>query len=134
MDSMLKTGQRIFEFEVIRQLGAGGFATVYEALDRMLDRKVAIKLLRVDKAGGDKTIKRFIQEARIAALLEHPNIVTIHGLRIADQRIYMIMEYLSGGSLRTLIEKKGQLSVDHAVRLTTGICEALAKLHERGII
>ncbi|MCB0209693.1 MAG: tetratricopeptide repeat protein [Anaerolineae bacterium] len=134
MDSMLKTGQRIFEFEVIRQLGVGGFATVYEALDRMLDRKVAIKLLRVDKAGGDKTIKRFIQEARIAALLEHPNIVTVHGLRIADQRIYMIMEYLSGGSLRTLIESKGKLSVDHAVRLTTGICEALAKLHERGII
>lgn len=134
MDNVLKPGQRIFEFEVNRQLGQGGFATVYEALDRMLDRKVAIKLLRVEKASGDKTIKRFIQEARIAALLEHPSIVTIYGLRIADQRIYMIMEYLSGGSLRGLIKEKGKLSVDHAVRLTTGICEGLARLHERGII
>ncbi|MCB9078790.1 MAG: tetratricopeptide repeat protein [Anaerolineaceae bacterium] len=131
---LLNPGQRVFEYEVIRQLGEGGFATVYEALDRMLDRRVAIKLLRVDKAGGDKTIKRFIQEARIAALLEHPNIATIHGLRIADQRIYMIMEYLSGGSLRGLLKEKGKLSLDHAVRLTTGICEGLAKLHERGII
>lgn len=131
---MLTPGQRIFEYDIIRQIGKGGFAVVFEAQDRMLDRRVAIKILRVDKAQGERAIKRFIQEARIAALLEHPNIVTIHGLRIADQRIYMIMEYLAGGSLRSLTRAKAKLPVDQAVRLITGICEGLAKLHEKGIV
>lgn len=131
---MLTPGQKIFEYEIIRPLGKGGFAAVFEAIDRMLNRQVAIKLLLLEKASSDKTIKRFIQEARIAASLEHPNVVTLYGLRIAEQRIYMIMEYLAGGTLRDLINKKGKLPVDQAVQMTIGICEGLAKLHARGII
>jgi serine/threonine protein kinase len=60
---MLEPGQRLFEYEIIRQLGQGGFATVYEAQDRMLDRRVAIKQLRLEKIKNDKDVKRFVQEA-----------------------------------------------------------------------
>jgi serine/threonine protein kinase len=130
---LLTPGQKIFEYEIIRPLGQGGFAVVYEAVDRMLNRRVAIKLLSTDKA-SDKIIKRFIQEARIAATLEHPNVITLYGLRIQDQRIYMMMEYLPGGSLRDLLKQKGKLPVDQAVQMTLGICDGLAKLHSKSII
>jgi len=132
--SILKPGQRIFEYEIIRQLGQGGFAAVFEARNRMLDRHVAIKQLLVERAGDRKTVKRFIQEARIAASIQHPNVVSIYGLRMEDNRFYMIMEYLPHGSLQTLLEKQGKLPVEQAVRLTIGICEGLAQLHEKGII
>ncbi len=131
---MLTPGQRFFEFDIIRLLGQGSFAAVYEAHDRMLDRQVAIKQLLLDKAKGEKAVKRFMQEARVAAALEHPNIVTIYNLRIEEKRIYIIMEYLPGGSLQDLLTQQDKLPNDQAVQLTTGICEGLAKLHAQGII
>jgi len=131
---VLEPGQRIFEYEVVRMLGHGGFAAVYEARDRMLERRVAIHQLRLDKAKDEKSVKRFIQEARIVAALEHPNVITIYGLRIEDKRFYMILEYLPGGSLKDLIDQQGQLPVEQATKLITGICEGLAKLHQRGIV
>jgi serine/threonine protein kinase/regulator of sirC expression with transglutaminase-like and TPR domain len=131
---VLEPGQKIFEYEVIRQLGQGGFAAVFEARDRMLDRRVAIKQLLLNRIKDESSIKRFIQEARVAATLKHPNVVTIHALRIEDKNFYMIMEYLSGGSLRELLNKQGKLPVEQAVNLTIGICEGLAKFHEKGII
>jgi serine/threonine protein kinase len=131
---MLESGQRLFEYEIIRLLGQGGFAAVYEAQDRMLERRVAIKQLLVDKTKDDRSVKRFMQEARIVAALEHPNVVTIYGLRIEEQRIYMILEYLPGGSLRDMLNQQGKLSVGQAIKLITGICEGLAKLHAKGIV
>jgi serine/threonine protein kinase len=131
---LLTPGQKIFEYEIIRPLGQGGFATVFEAVDRMLNRRVAIKQLQVGKINNEKNVKRFIQEARVMATLEHPNVVTLYGLRIAEQQIYMIMEYLAGGSLRSLLQQKGKLPVEQAVQMTIGICEGLAKLHDKGII
>ena len=131
---MLSPGQRLFEYEIVRLLGRGGFAAVYEARDRMLDRRVAIKQLLLEKARDQKAIKRFMQEARIAAALEHPNIVTVYALRIEDRRIYMIMEYLSGGSVKDLLARQGKLSVEQTASLATGVCEGLARLHAKGII
>lgn len=131
---MLSPGQRLFEYEIVGLLGQGGFADVYEAYDRMLDRRVAIKQLRLDKAKDEKAVKRFMQEARIAAALEHPNVVTMYALRIENQRIYMIMEYLSGGSLTDLLKRQGKLPVEQAIKLTGGICEGLARMHAKGII
>ena len=131
---MLSPGQRLFEYEIVRLLGRGGFAAVYEARDRMLDRPVAIKHLLLDKAKDQRAVKRFMQEARIAAALEHPNIVTAYALRIESRQIYMIMEYLSGGSLKDLLDRRGKIPVAQTARLATGICEGLAKLHSKGII
>jgi serine/threonine-protein kinase len=131
---LLEPGQKLFEYEIVRLLGQGGAATVYEAHDRMLDRQVAIKQLLPDKVKDEKRVKRFVQEAQIAAALEHPNVVTIYGLRLEDQQFYMILEYLAGGSLQELVDQQGKLSVAHAVKLTSGVCEGLAKLHSKGII
>lgn len=131
---MLTSGQRLFEYDIIRPLGEGGFAQVFEAQDRILGRPVAIKQLHLRKARSKSAVKRFVQEARIAAALEHPNIVTIHAMRIEDQNFYIIMEYLPGGTLREVIDKQGKLPVEQAVNLTIGICEGLAQFHAQGII
>lgn len=131
---MLIPGQRLFEYEIIRLIGQGGFAIVYEAQDRMLDRRVAIKQLRLERVKNETTVKRFIQEARIAAALEHPNVVTIYALRIENKQLYTVMEYLPHGNLQDLLKRQGQLSLQQAVKLTTGICEGLAKLHTKGIV
>jgi len=131
---MLTPGQKLFEYEIIRQLGQGGFAAVYEARDTLLDRQVAIKQLLLNRLKDKKSVKRFVQEARINAALEHPNVVSIYALRIVDDHFYMIMEYLPGGTLQALLNKQGKLPVEQAVRLTIGICDGLAKFHEKGII
>jgi len=127
---VLKPGQKLFEYEIVRLLGQGGFANVFEALDKRLNRRVAIKFLQLEK-WKEKALKRFLQEARIAASIEHPNVVTIHGLRIEEKKFYMIMEYLPGGSLHHLLIRQGKLPVKQAVDLTLGICEGLAQLHEK---
>ncbi len=131
---MLTPGQKLFEYEIIRTLGQGGFATVFEAQDRVLNRRVAIKQLLTNKATNDSAVKRFIQEGRVAVALQHPNVISIYGFRIQDKKFYMIMEYLPGGSLENLLEKKGKLPIEQAVNLTLGICEGLAKFHEHGIL
>ncbi len=100
----------------------------------MLDRQVAIKQLQLDKVKNQRNVKRFMQEARIAATLEHPNTITVYGLRIHDERIYMILEYLSGGSMQDMINRQGKLPVGQAIKLMNGICEGLAKLHARDIV
>ncbi|MEW5961636.1 MAG: tetratricopeptide repeat protein, partial [Chloroflexota bacterium] len=131
---MLTPGQKFFEYDIIRPLGHGGFGAVFEARDRTLGRRVAIKQLLLNKASDQSAVKRFVQEARIAATMEHPNVVSIYAMRIEEQRFYMIMEYLSGGSLRDLLRKKGKLPLPQAVALMIGICEGLAKFHEQGIV
>jgi serine/threonine-protein kinase len=112
---LLKPGQRFLEYEIVRLLGA-------------------IKELLLDNVKNEKSVKRFMQEARIVAALEHPNVVAIYGLRIEATSIYMILQYLPGGSLKDLIDQKGKLSVAHTIKLISGICEGLAKLHSQGII
>ena len=131
---LLTPGQKIFEYEIIRQLGQGGFAAVFQARDRLLNRKVAIKQLLLNRVGDEKIVKRFIQEARIAASLGHPNVVSIFGLRLEDNNFYIIMEYLPKGSLQDLMDKEGYLPVEQAVPLAIGICEGLSRLHDKGII
>lgn len=132
---MLQPGEKIIqgEFEIIRPLGQGGFASVYQAKDIMLNRQVAIKELRTDKSIDQKNLKRFVQEARATAL-EHPNVITIYGMRRHNQRLYMVMEYVPGGSLRDLLDKQPKLPVEQALALTIGICEGLVGFHKKGII
>ncbi len=131
---MLQPGQKLFEYEIIRVLGQGSFAAVYQANDKLLKRHVAIKHLHTDKARSEKNVKRFVQEAQVAAALEHPNLITIYSLRIHQESIYMILEYLPGGSVQDLIAHQGKLPVREAIKMMTGICEGLAKLHAQEII
>jgi serine/threonine protein kinase len=95
---------------------------------------VAIKQLLLNRVGDKNAVKRFVQEGRVVATLEHPNIVSVYGMRIEDEKFYMIMEYVAGGSLWERLNKDGKLPLEQAVQLTIGICEGLTKLHEKGII
>src|SRR5262245_14533798 len=131
---MLTSGQKLFEYDIIRSLGQGGFGAVFEAQDRLLKRRVAIKQLLLSRVTDERAVKRFIQEARVMSALQHPNVVIIHALRLENQNFYMIMEYLQGGSLRHLLDQQGKLPVEQAVNLTIGICEGLAQFHAQGII
>lgn len=131
---LLSPGQKIFEFEITRPLGQGGFATVFEAQDTVLERRVAIKQLLLERVAEESSVKRFIQEARVIAAMEHPNIVSIYALRRQEKNLFMIMEYLSGGSLRDLLKKQEKLPIEQAVQLGIGICEGLAKFHAKGIL
>lgn len=133
-ETMLQPGQKLFEYEVVRPLGEGGFAAVFEAKDAILERPVAIKVLLLHRVSDKTAVQRFLQEARIAVKLAHPNIVSIYAMRIEEKRLYMIMEYLSGGTVRKLLDREGKLAVDRALELTIGICEGLAKFHAQGIV
>ena len=120
-------------YRFVRQIGAGGFGLVYEAEHIALGRRVAIKELLPAKAVEEHTIERFIQEARTAASLDHPNIVKVIDLIPKGGKYYLVMEYLSGGSLRHRLEK-GALDPEGVVQLGLDICHALEAVHDKGVI
>lgn len=131
---ILEPGQRIGEFEVLEIIGDGGFSIVYRAEDRLLDRIVAIKQLNPGAFGEFATADKFRNEARLAASLNHPNIVQTYALREESDLLFLVMEYMSGGSVRDLIQQHGYLSQSAVVKMASNVCHALTMLHSRGII
>ena len=120
-------------YRIERELGAGGMATVYLAHDIKHDRKVAIKILREElcaSLGGE----RFLREIRIAAQLQHPNILPLLDSGAEDGLLFYVMPYVSGQSLRERITREGALPVHDAVRLITEVVDALAHAHELGVV
>ena len=130
----LTPGDTLFEYRITRALGQGAFGTVYLAQDTLLDRPVAIKELTAAAQADRAAFQRFLQEARAAGSLNHPNIVTIYALKPADATVYLVMEYLPGGSLRGLLNQRGRLPVDDAVRIAADVCDGLAAAHAKGIV
>jgi eukaryotic-like serine/threonine-protein kinase len=130
----LLPNQQLDEYRIIRTLGQGGFGIVYLAHDTLLDRPVAIKELTVTRQTDENAFKRFIQEARTAGSLNHPNIVTIYALKRQASSVYLVMEYVDGMSLRDLLEQQGKLPIDFAVDITVQICQGLSAVHTKGIV
>ena len=126
-------GETILHYKILEKLGEGGMGVVYKAQDIQLDRIVALKFLphRVAETEKDKT--RFIQEAKSAAALNHPNICTVHGIEQKDEDVFIVMEYVDGVTLRKKIEA-AQLSINDAVTYATQIGEALQEAHSKGIV
>jgi serine/threonine-protein kinase len=120
-------------YEILRPIGAGGMGEVFVARDPKLGRKVAIKLLPARLATDRDTLARFTQEARSASALNHPNIVTIHEVGATDDAPYIVMEYVDGRDLRTLIAE-GAMPVRQVLDIATQIADGLAAAHERGIV
>ncbi|HEX9984190.1 MAG TPA: protein kinase [Thermoanaerobaculia bacterium] len=120
-------------YQLLAPLGAGGMGEVYVARDPILGRKVALKMLPVGVAGERDTLTRFTQEARSASALNHPNIVTIHEVGTDDGTPYIVMEYIDGRDLRTVITE-GPLQMRKLLDLATQIADGLAAAHERGIV
>src|SRR5450756_266903 len=126
-------GQTIAHYEIVEKLGAGGMGVVYRARDTHLDRFVAIKVLPPGKVADAERKARFVQEAKAASALNHPNIVTIYDIDEADGVHFIAMEHVAGKTLHESIPRKG-LPVNQALKCAVQIADALAKAHSAGII
>ncbi len=121
-------------YQVVRKLGAGGMANVYLAEDQELGRRVAIKILNERHANDDQFVERFRREAKNAAALSHPNIVSIYDRGEAEGTYYIAMEYLDGRSLKELIVSRGEAPVGLTVDYARQILSALRFAHRHGIV
>jgi TolB-like protein/Tfp pilus assembly protein PilF/tRNA A-37 threonylcarbamoyl transferase component Bud32 len=118
---------------LIEKIGQGGMGIVYKALDTSLDRHVAIKVLPPELTTDPERRQRFLNEARLAAAVTHPNISTIHEVGESDGAIFIAMELVEGRSLRSVIGDRG-MAPDQALRIGLQIAEGLARAHQRGIV
>lgn len=121
-------------YKLLHPLGKGGMALVFEAYDQLLERPVAIKLLRKDFSTDSEFRDRFLHEARSAANLTHPNIVTVYDFGLDDGEIYIVMELATGSDLKTSIEKNGPYPLDSGLDLAIQICTGLGYAHRAGIV
>src|SRR3989454_1885109 len=126
-------GQTLDHYRIESKLGEGGMGVVYKAHDARLDRPVAIKVLPADKIADPGRKQRFVQEARAASALNHPNIVTIHDIRSDQGMDFIVMEYIEGTTLDELITPKG-LRPRQVLHYAVQIADALAKAHGAGIL
>lgn len=121
-------------YSLERQIGRGGMGVVFLARDVRLDRPVAIKLLRPEIAGEPAFRERFINEARTAARLSHPHLVSIHAVEEAGELVYFVMAYIDGETLGERIRRQGPLSSDEASRVLREVAWALSYAHASGVI
>jgi len=121
-------------YQIEGRIGSGGMAEVYRAHDLMLERPVAIKLLRDDFAQDPAFRERFRQEAKAAANLSHPNIVTIYDFGFDDRQIFIVMEYIPGTDLKTILASRGKLSVNETLPLIIQACAGVGYAHRAGLV
>lgn len=121
-------------YRLLEHLGTGGMAVVFKGQDLSLRRYVAIKILRQDQTHHDEFLTRFQYEARSVANLAHPNIVTLHDFGADGNRYYMVMEYIDGQDLKTLIRNQAPLPIDQALNYMVQICSGVGYAHRAGII
>ncbi|MFT8317178.1 MAG: Stk1 family PASTA domain-containing Ser/Thr kinase [Sporolactobacillus sp.] len=121
-------------YQIIARLGEGGMALVYKAKDLILDRLVAVKILRSELAGDEDFIKRFHREAESVASLSHPNIVAIYDIGEEEDLYYIVMEYVHGMSLKEFIKDYSPIEISESVHIMKQIDAAIANAHSHGII
>lgn len=121
-------------YQLLEKLGSGGMADVFRARDLMLDRIVAIKVLRKDYSSNPDFQNYFRMEARSAANLSHPNIVTVHDFGFADNLLFIVMEFIPGKDLKHLIRERGRFSVETGIPLIIQACAGLGYAHRAGLV
>lgn len=126
--------EQIGRYQIFEEIGRGGYAVVYRALDTASSREVALKVLKTSWSDDPKAIDRFMREAQVVAQLDHPNIVTIHDVGGADGRLYIAMKLLSGRPLNQVVQDDAPLSWDYALALIKQIAEALDYAHARKLV
>ena len=132
---MIMKGQKIDgRYQIIRTIGEGGMANVYLAYDTILERDVAVKVLRGDLANDEKFVKRFQREAKAASSLNHPNIVEMYDVGEDDGNYFIVMEYVNGKTLKNLIKKRGVLSLSETIDIMLQLTSGIACAHDRYII
>jgi len=122
------------KFEILEELGRGGFGIVYKARDKALNRLVAIKVLHPNLVNDPTFLGRFRQEAQIAARLDHPNLVPVHDFGEAEGHYYIVMGYMPGGSLKDLIKHEGSLIPKRALEIMGQIAAGLTYAHKKSVI
>ncbi|MCC2685835.1 MAG: serine/threonine protein kinase, partial [Paenibacillaceae bacterium] len=121
-------------YEILERIGGGGMAIVYKGHDVLLNRKVAVKVLRDQYVHDDEFIRRFQREAQAAASLSHPNIVSIYDVGKENDVHYIVMEYVEGTTLNEVIKEKAPMQVEEAIHFTSQICDALDHAHSNQIV
>lgn len=121
-------------YEILTRIGGGGMALVYKAHDVLLNRKVAVKVLRQQFVHDEEFIRRFRREAQSAAALSHPNVVSIYDVGQEEDTHYIVMEYIEGHNLNEIIQERAPLQPDEAVRIAMQIADALDHAHQNHII
>lgn len=121
-------------YQIIKTLGEGGMANVYLAHDIILDRNVAVKILRGDLANDDKFVRRFQREALSASSLSHPNIVEVYDVGEDDGQYYIVMEYVEGKTLKQLLRKRGKLTITEVMDVMLQLTDGMAHAHDSYII
>jgi len=121
-------------YQLQETLGTGGMANVYLARDVVLDRPVAIKVLRKEYSANDNFQKQFLLEARAAANLSHPNIVTVHDFGIADNLVYIVMEQIPGKDLKQLVRERGRFTIEQGIPLMIQACAGVGYAHRAGLV
>ncbi|MCB2202418.1 protein kinase [bacterium] len=121
-------------YKLLEPLGSGGMAVVHKALDTMLERIVAVKILREDYAKDEDFRNRFKQEAKAAANLSHPNIIGVYDFGLDEDQVFIVIEYIDGTDLKSLIRQKGYFSVEDTVGLMVQACAGVGYAHRAGLV
>jgi serine/threonine-protein kinase len=124
-------------YQLIRQMAAGGMATIYEAIDTRLDRKVAVKIMHPHLAQDEQFVERFIREAKASAALSHPNIVSVQDQgwnQNGTPAVFLVMELVEGHTLREYLNEQGALSVVNGIQFLLPVLSALSAAHKLGIV
>ncbi len=121
-------------YQLLEQLGTGGMSNVFRARDLMLERNIAIKVLHEQYSKDQAFQERFRQEARAAANLSHPNIVTVHDFGYDMGQLFIVMEYIPGKDLKTLLRQRGRYSVEEAIPLIVQACAGIGYAHRAGLV
>lgn len=132
----MTTGRNVIagRYEVLRHIGQGGMADVFLAKDNILNRRVAVKILRADMSTDSVAVLRFEREAQAATALAHPNIVEIYDVGDYKGHHYIVMEFVAGKTLKQVIQERGPLLVEEAIDIMKQLTSAVAEAHSRGII
>lgn len=130
----MTVNEKLGKYRILEELGKGGFATVYRALDITLDREVALKVLDPLLMRDETWVGHFRQEAKTVAVLKHPHIIGIYEINEVDDRLYIAMELAGGGSLAHRLATRGRILWQETLRLLRPVCEALEYAHDRGIV
>jgi serine/threonine-protein kinase len=121
-------------YKIIEEIGRGGMAIVYSARDTLLERRVALKMLRPEYKSDDEFIDKFRQEARAVARLSHPNVVSIYDIVVDEERIYLVMEIVEGKTLKDIIKERSKLSIAESLEIARQIAAALSVAHGNQIV
>ncbi|HWD43476.1 MAG TPA: serine/threonine-protein kinase, partial [Actinomycetota bacterium] len=134
MQPVLAVGTEIAGYRVESFISRGGMAVIYRAHDRRLGRRVALKLLAPELSQDERFQQRFLRESRLAASLDHPNIIPIYEAGEASGLLYIVMRYVEGSDMKELIDREGPLELDQITSILRQVGAALDAAHARGLV